>query len=182
MPGQQPARIEKIGIDKLQNLASKNEFEDANFGFLHKIAPQTTKETKSKGYTFGGRSSNFSPAQTQQSYHTQIRDDMQKSPKACQPTDRRIEYLVKAKLDRTQKLSDRKRAGGGSIRGSTVHVNTMREANDWASSSSIANLRNASNDSAFKKRNMTFDAGRDSKIDRKLMGASPARNAILRQD
>ena len=58
----------------------------------------------------------------------------------------------------------------------------MREANDWASSSSIANLRNASNDSAFKKRNMTFDAGRDTKIDRKLMGASPARNAILRQD
>ena len=89
---------------------------------------------------------------------------------------------MKAKLDRTQKLSERKRIGGGSIRGSTVHVNTMREANDWASSSSIANLRNASNDSAFKKRNMTFDAGRDTKIDRKLTGASPARNAILRQD
>ena len=83
MPGQQPARKEKIGIDKLQNLSSRNDFEDANFGFLHKIAPQTTKDAKPKGYTFGGRSSNFSPAQTQQSYHTQIRDDMQKSPKAC---------------------------------------------------------------------------------------------------
>ena len=108
---------------------------------------------------------------------------MQRSPKACSPTDRRIDYLAKAKLDRTQKLSDKKRIGGGSIRGSTVHVKNLAETNEWASSSSIGNLRNASNDSAFKKRNMTFDAGRDPKIDRKLMGVgSPARNAILRLD
>ena len=108
---------------------------------------------------------------------------MQRSPKACSPTDRRIEYLAKAKLDRTQKMSDRKRLGGGSIiRGGTVPGKTLAGANDWASNSSITNLRHASNDSAFKKRNMTFDAGRDSKIDRKLMAASPGRNPILRMD
>ena len=42
-PGQQPARIDKIGIDQLMNIATNNEFEDANFGFLHKIVPKTTK-------------------------------------------------------------------------------------------------------------------------------------------
>ena len=109
---------------------------------------------------------------------------MQRSPKACSPTDRRIEYLVKAKLDRTQKMSDRKRLGGGSIMrgGGTVPDKSLAGVNDWASNSSIGNLRHASNDSAFKKRNMTFDAGRDTKLDKKLMATSPDRNAILRLD
>ena len=64
--------------------------------------------------------------------------------------------------------------GGGSIRGSVYgQSKTVSDANDWASNAHVINIRQKDNDSAFKKRNMTFDAGRDSQLEKKLAAASP---------
>lgn len=46
-PGQQPARIEKIGVDVSELADCHEAFENVNFGFLHKNVPKTTKTTYS---------------------------------------------------------------------------------------------------------------------------------------
>ena len=96
---------------------------------------------------------------------------MSRSPKACSPTDRRVDYLVQAKQDRERRMSDKKRMGGGSISKSIFNPGSA-DVNDWASN---ANLRNDASASAFKKRNMTFDAGRDSQLDKKLHSPTPTK-------
>ena len=57
----------------------------------------------------------FSNFASQKSIQESIRDDMSRSPKACSPTDRRVDYLVQAKQDRERRMSDKKRMGAGSI-------------------------------------------------------------------
>ena len=49
MPGHQPARIQKIGVDKGGTAHRNEEFEAANFGFLHKSIPKSTKTTAGQG-------------------------------------------------------------------------------------------------------------------------------------
>ena len=66
-------------------------------------------------------------------------------------------------------MSDKKKLGGGSIRGSICNQSrTYSDANDWAAKADVINVRQKSNESNFKKRNMTFDAGRDSQLEKKL--------------
>lgn len=63
-------------------------------------------------------------------------------------------------------MDDKKRTG--SIRASICNQSrTYSDANDWASKD-IINIRQKSNDSNFKKRNMTFDAGRESNLEKEL--------------
>ena len=64
-------------------------------------------------------------------------------------------------------MSDKKKIGGGSIRGSIcTQSRTYSDANDWAAKADVINVRQKSNESNFKKRNMTFDAGRDSQLEK----------------
>ena len=107
------------------------------------------------------------------SAHDSIRELMSSSPKACSPTDKRVDYLVKAKEQRANRMSNKKRENGGSISRSIFTAsNHDMTAADWASNGRVISNRDAANASAFKKRNMTFDAGRDSQLEKRL-AASP---------
>lgn len=68
-------------------------------------------------------------------------------------------------------MSDRKANGSASRSIFNKANNTVSDANDWASNGQVDIIRDRQqgSDSAFKKRNMTFDAGRDSNhLERKL--------------
>lgn len=96
-----------------------------------------------------------------------IREILSSSPKACSPTDKRVEYLVKAKQEREQRMSEKKRAGGGSISRSILSGNDRDvTATEWASNGRISHQNDKL--SSFKKRHMTFDAGRDSQLEKRL--------------
>jgi len=73
-------------------------------------------------------------------------------------------------------MSNKKAENGGSISRSIFTAsNQDMTAADWASNGRVITIRDAANNSAFKKRNMTFDAGRDSQLEKRL-AASPMPN------
>ena len=73
-------------------------------------------------------------------------------------------------------MSNIKGENGGCISRSILTAsNQDMTASDWASQGRVIANRDAANNSAFKKRNMTFDAGRDSQLEKRL-AASPMPN------
>ena len=97
-----------------------------------------------------------------------IRTSMQASPNGCSPTERRVNYLVKAKQARMEKRASQSRFHQSSIKGedwvagasiSPPPTNRGRNEAVLYGGSSIQEGSEPRHQSSFKKRNMTYDAG-----------------------
>ena len=97
---------------------------------------------------------------------------MSRSPRGISPTDKRVKYLMKAKANRAEKNIERKSATRFNFNSSQTSdwaangtvippplTGNRAKINPSDSNEMIRKLNNSSNVSAFKKRNMTFDAG-----------------------
>lgn len=99
-----------------------NGFDNANFTFLHRphVFPQTTVNSN-KNSAHGNRQMAFSHGNSRNNQvgmmantnyspdTTSIRASMQQSPSGCSPTERRVNYLVKAKAVRMEKRASQSR-------------------------------------------------------------------------